>query len=142
MNSSEAELEARLLGLVPASTTQLQPGFLVPAHPLWVVLVPYGLYLTFSSALCPASCLPAALPLAPLAAQHGTAAPGLMRGLSLVAAALHLGEAAEAWRLASSVYSLHSATAALWTLNVFLFGIFGFWPLAFPDLFYSVREDF
>ena len=33
-------------------------------------------------------------------------------------------------------------TVALQTLNALAFGIFGFWPLAFPDLFYSVAPKY
>ena len=142
MNSSEAELEARLLGLVPASTTQLQPGFLVPAHPLWVVLVPYGLYLTFASYLCPTTCLPSSLPLAPLATFLGTNFNFLMGSISAVAAALHVGEAVQAYYLARYFYHLNPLTVILWTINVFFFGIFGFFPLAFPDLFYFISDEY
>ena len=44
------------------SSIQLNEGFFVPAHPLWMILVPYGLYLTFASYLCPTTCLPSFLP--------------------------------------------------------------------------------
>ena len=122
------------------SSIQLNEGFFVPAHPLWMILVPYGLYLTFASYLCPTTCLPSFLPLAPLATFLGTSFPLLMGTLSAVAGSLHIGEAVQAWHLARNVYSLNSVTVSLWTFNVFFFGIFGFWPLAFPDLFYSVRD--
>lgn len=122
------------------SSIQLNEGFFVPAHPLWMILVPYGLYLTFASYLCPTTCLPAFLPLAPLATLLGTSFPLLMGTLSAVAGSLHIGEAVQAWHLARNVYGLNSVTVSLWTFNVFFFGIFGFWPLAFPDHFYLVRD--
>ena len=42
---------------------------------LALAVICYGLYLTFSSALCPASCLPPALPLATFASHLGTTNP-------------------------------------------------------------------
>ena len=52
---------------------------------------------------------------------------------SAIAAALHVGEAVQAFFLASLQYNLNPLVVLLWTLNVFFFGIFGFWPLAFPQ---------
>ena len=121
------------------SSVTLNPGFFVPAHVISMILVPYGLYLTFSSYLCPTTCLPSFLPLASLATFLGTQFNLIMGILSLVAAGLHVFEAALAWNLAT-VYQLNPTTSLLWVVNVFLFGIFGFWPLAFPDIFYSVDE--
>ena len=54
--------------------------------------------------------------------------------LSAIAAALHVGEAIQAFFLASFQYNLNPLVVLLWTLNVFFFGIFGFWPLAFPQV--------
>ena len=42
---------------------------------LFLAVICYGLYLTLSSALCPASCLPPALPLATFASHLGTTNP-------------------------------------------------------------------
>ena len=53
---------------------------------------------------------------------------------SAIAAALHVGEAVQAFFLASLQYNLNPFVVLLWTLNVFFFGIFGFWPLAFPQV--------
>ena len=53
---------------------------------------------------------------------------------SAIAAALHVGEAVQAFFLASLQYNLNPLVVLLWTLNVFFFGIFGFWPLAFPQV--------
>jgi len=124
------------------STSQLSENFFVPAYPIWMVLVPYGLYLTFSSYFCPTTCLPTGLPLAPLATWLGTNLNFLMGIISAIAAALHVGEAVQAFYLSSVVYRLSSASVLLWTLNVFFFGIFGFWPLAFPDFFRSVEATY
>ena len=132
------QLEERTI--LPVSNIQLNNGFFVPAYPLSMVLVPYGLYLTFSSYLCPTTCLPAFLPLASLATFLGTNFNFLMGSISAVAAALHVGEAIQAWYLASVIYRLSNISVILWTINVFLFGIFGFWPLAVPDIFYSVSD--
>lgn len=141
MNSSSYEMiqEKTFLGV---TNIELKPGFFVPAHVVSMILVPYGLYLTFSSYLCPTTCLPSWLPLAGLATLLGTQLNLLMGIISLVAASLHVGEAALAWQLSRNVYNLNPTTVALWTLNVFFFGIFGFWPLAFPDKFYSVSDTY
>ena len=53
---------------------------------------------------------------------------------SAIAAALHVGEAVQAFFLASFQYNLNPLVVLLWTLNVFFFGIFGFWPLAYPQV--------
>jgi len=124
------------------SEIALNPNFFVLAYPLWIVLVPYGLYLTFSSYLCPAACLPSYLPLSGLATWLGTNLNFLMGVISAVAAALHVGEAIQAFYLSSVVYQLSPLYVFLWTANVFFFGIFGFWPLAFPDFFYSVSSTY
>jgi len=107
-----------------------------------MVLVPYGLYLTFSSFLCPTTCLPSFLPLSSLATFLGTSFNPLMGVISVIAATLHIGEAVLAWILASAYYHLNSLTVLLWTLNVFFFGIFGFWPLAFPQVFQDVKSTY
>ena len=137
-NNSLYELSDRSI----ITSIQLREGFFVPAHPLWMILVPYIVYLTLGSFLCPTTCLPSFLPLAPLATLLGTSFPLLMGTLSAVAGSLHIGEAIQAWHLARNVYSLNSIAVSLWTFNVLFFGIFGFWPLAFPDIFYSVRETY
>merc|ERR1719318_1199488 len=80
--------------VLPVSDIQLAPGYFVPAYPLFMLLVPYGLFLTFSSFLCPSTCIPSSLPL-------GTHANFLMGSISAVAAALHVGEAVQAWYLSS-----------------------------------------
>jgi hypothetical protein len=139
---------------------QLEDGYFVLAHPLFMVLVPYGLYLTFASYLCPTTCLPASLPLASLANYLGNNYNFLMGVISAIAAALHVGnvliyttcpclprfpvagEAVQAWFLASVHYRLNSVSILLWTLNVFFFGITGFWPLAFPQFFQDVKDTY
>ena len=128
--------------ILPVSNVQLDEGYFVPAHPVSMVLVPYGLYLTFASYLCPSSCIPPILPLGPLATYLGTNFNFLMGSISAVAAALHVGEAIQAWYLSSVIYRLNNLSIILWTLNVFFFGIFGFWPLAFPEFFYSVKDTY
>ena len=138
-NNSLYELSDRSI----ITSIQLREGFFVPAHPLWMILVPYGLYLTFASYLCPTTCLPSFLPLATLATFLGTSFPLLMGTLSAMIGILHIGVyPIQAWHLATNVYSLNSVTVSLWIVNVFLFGIFGLWPLAFPDIFYLVRDTY
>ena len=90
---------------LPTSVIQLNQNFFVPANIISMVLVPYGLYLTFSSFLCPTTCLPSSLPLAPLATYLGTNFNFLMGSISAVAAALHLGEAVQAFYLARFFYA-------------------------------------
>ena len=121
---------------------QLDDGYFVPAHPLLMVLVLYGLILTFTSFLCPLTCIPFFLPLGTLATTLGTNFNFLMGIISAIAAALHVGEAVLAWYLSSVIYRLNTVSIILWTLNVFFFGIFGFWPLAFPDFFSSVSISY
>jgi len=128
--------------ILPVSSVQLDDGYFVPAYPVFMVLVPYGLFLTFSSYLCPSTCIPSSLPLGSLATYLGTNFNFLMGSISAVAAALHVGEAIQAWYLSSVIYRLNSLSVILWTLNVFFFGIFGFWPLAFPELFSSVSDTY
>ena len=127
---------------LPTSVIQLNQNFFVPANIISMILVPYGLYLTFTSFLCPTTCLPSWLPLAPLATYLGTNFNFLMGAISAVAAALHLGEAVQAYYLARYFYHLNPLTVILWTINVFFFGIFGFFPLAFPDLFYFISDEY
>jgi len=134
-------MEERLV-TVPTSDLNLDHGYFVPAHPLFQVLVPYGLYLTFASFICPEKCLPGFLPLAPLAIFLGTNFNLLMGIISAIAAALHVGEAVQAFFLASLQYNLNPLVVLLWTLNVFFFGIFGFWPLAFPQVFQDNKATY
>merc|ERR1711990_358033 len=54
------------------TTTVLNSGFFVPVHPVLGIVICYGLYLTFCSALCPLQCLPSYLPLGSLASYLGT----------------------------------------------------------------------
>jgi len=61
---------------------------------------------------------------------------------SAIAAALHVGEAVQAFFLASLQYNLNPLVVLLWTLNVFFFGIFGFWPLAFPQVFQDNKATY
>ena len=65
-----------------------------------------------------------------------------MGALSAVAAALHVGEAVQAFYLANYHYGLNPLTVVLWTVNTFFFGIFGFFPLAFPSLFYYFSDEY
>ena len=89
--------------ILPMSYIQLPDGYFVPAYPLSMVLVPYGLFLTFSSFLCPSTCVPSFLPLSSLASYLGTNYNFLMGSISAVAAALHVGEAIQAWYLSSII---------------------------------------
>merc|ERR1712243_80187 len=59
----------------------INPKFFVPLHPLIVIVLVYGLYLTFCSALCPENMtvLPLWAPLAPQASYLGTHFPVLMQ---------------------------------------------------------------
>ena len=103
--------------ILPMSYIQLPDGYFVPAHPLSMVLVPYGLFLTFSSFLCPSTCIPSFLPLGFLATYLGTNYKIRMGSISAVAAALHVGEAIQAWYLSSIIYRLNRLPIILWTLK-------------------------
>jgi len=125
-----------------STSIQVNEEFFVPAHPVFMVLIPYGLFLTFTSFLCPLCLLPLApLPLAPLATFLGLKFNSLMGILSFVAASLHIGEAIQAFEIAN-VYGLSLTSTLLWTANTLAFGIFGMWPLAFVDFFYSVSDTY
>ena len=121
------------------SQKPLEAGFFIPAHPMWII-VPYALYLTFSSYLCPVVCLPPFLPLAPLLTSLGTSFPLMMGSFSALFGAIHIGEAMQAWHLARDVYSLDMVTSGLWAFTGGFFGLVGFWPLAFPDLFLPMSD--
>ena len=120
----------------------LNPGFFVPPHLVALVLVPYGLYLLFSSYLCPLTCLPSWLPLASMASFLGTQFKLAMGLIILVTMAWHAKDAVLAWHLANNIYHLSPPTVAVWILSVVFFGIFGYWPLAFPDIFFSVSDTY
>ena len=72
----------------------------------------------------------------------GENAHGLVAALSAFAAVSHIGEAMYAFYLAGKIYKLRPINVLLWTLNTFFFGIFGFWPLAFPDFYFSIEADY
>ena len=117
----------------------LDAGFFIPAHPVWLI-VPYALYLTFASYLCPVTCLPPFLPLAPLLTSLGTTSPVMMGSFSALFGSIHIGEALQAWHLARNVYSLNMVTSGLWAFTGGFFGLVGFWPLAFPDIFLPMSD--
>ncbi len=76
----------------------LEAGFFIPAHPVWII-VPYALYLTFSSYLCPVTCLPPFLPLAPLLTSLGTSFPLVMGSFSALFGLVRFRYFNRKWRL-------------------------------------------
>ena len=75
----------------------LEAGFFIPAHPMWII-VPYALYLTFSSYLCPLTCLPPFLPLAPLLTSLGTSFPLMMGSFSALFGLVRFRHFNRKWR--------------------------------------------
>ena len=65
-----------------------------------------------------------------------------MAALSAFSAVAHISEAMYAFYLAGKVYKLKTINVILWTLNAFCFGIFGLWPLAFPDFYFSIENEY
>ena len=113
------------------------PDFFVPAHPVVALLIPYGLLLTFSSALFPDN-IPSFVPLGELARYLGNEYPTLMQFLALFAATIHVTYPFYMIKLAQR-YDLLQKQTMLWALNGFFFGIFAIWPLVFYD-FYLENE--
>ena len=109
------------------------PNFFIPAHPVLALLIPYGLLLTFSSALFPDN-IPSFIPLGELAKYLGNTYPTLMQFLALFAAAAHVSYPFYMIKLTIR-YQLLPKESFLWIFNGFFFGIFGIWPLVFYDIF-------
>ena len=113
-------------------------NFYVVPHPIFWLTVPYGLLLTFASALFPTS-IPAYLPLGPLATWLGQNYPELMQVLSLGAATLHV-VVEPFWALKLCFEKgIRLRETVLWFISTFIYGIFAVWPLAFQD-FYLANE--
>ena len=91
-NSTEdLSLSDGKMGETKQKATPFKPTFFVPVHPVLmlgkgasnckrkftstILVICYGMYLTFSSAICPLSCLPSALPVASFASNLGTSNP-------------------------------------------------------------------
>ena len=118
----------------------LKPNFYVPPHPLVILTVPYGLFLVFTAWLAP-SLLSDLIPLGALARYLGLNFNGLMALLSLFAGTLHLLEPIWALYLAGK-YGLNPKVSLLWAGNAFAFGIFGLWPLVFPEYFEDIEDQY
>ena len=67
---------------------------------------------------------------------------GLMAALSAFAAIAHISETMYAFYVAGKVHKLRPIYVLLWSLNTFFFGIFGLWPLAFPEFYFSIEDDY
>lgn len=116
------------------------PDFFVPPHPVIAILIPYGLLLTFSSALIPEN-IPSYLPLGELAKYLGNEYPTLMQFLALFAASIHVAYPFYILKLAVQ-YELMLKQTLLWSLNGLLFGIFAIWPLLFYDFYLENRTEY
>ena len=88
-------------------------------------MIAYGLYLTFASAMCPASCLPSFLPLAGLAKTLGTDYSEVMIVIAVGAFIAHICEAATCVYFCKVRFKMQPATILLWGINVLIVGIFG-----------------
>ena len=88
-------------------------------------VIVYGLYLTFASALCPASCLPSSLPLAGLAKTLGTDNSEVMIAVAVGAFLAHVCEAVTCVYFCKTRFKMQPGTTILWGVNVLIVGIFG-----------------
>ena len=113
--------------------TNPPPNFFIPAHPVIAILIPYGLLITFSSALFPQN-IPSFVPLGELARYLGENYPTMMQLLSLFAAGLHVSYPFYMIKLALE-YQLLPKQIVLWAVNGLFFGIFAIWPIIFYDFF-------
>ena len=107
--------------------------FFVSPRPLIVLLIPYGLLLTFTSALFPDN-IPSFVPLGELAKYLGNEYPSLMQFLALFAATAHVAYPFYIIKLALRYQFMFKQTI-LWVVNGFFFGIFSIWPLIFYDFY-------
>ena len=113
--------------------------FFVVPHPLILVGIPYGIFLTFLSALFPTS-IPSFLPLGPLATWLGLTFPALMNFLSIFVIVTHLGEPFYVLHLVHKK-GIRRRQALLWVASAVFYGIFGAWPLYFQDFYQSAGQD-
>ncbi len=90
-----------------------------------ILVIVYGLYLTFASAICPASCLPSQLPLAGLAKTLGTDYSEVMIVIAVGAFVAHICEAALCVYFCKTRFKMEPVTILLWGINVLVVGIFG-----------------
>ena len=88
-------------------------------------MISYGLYLTFASAICPASCLPSYLPLAGLAKTLGTDFSEVMIVIAVGAFIAHICEAVTCVYFCKTRFKMQPVTIILWGVNVLIVGIFG-----------------
>lgn len=88
-------------------------------------MICYGLYLTFASAICPASCLPSYLPLAGLAKTLGTDYSEVMIVIAVGAFIAHICEAVTCVYFCKTRFKMQPLTILLWGVNVLIVGIFG-----------------
>jgi hypothetical protein len=114
--------------------------FYIPPHPIAILTIPYGLLLTFSSWLYPQN-IPSTAPLGDLAKYLGDNYNGLMAIIAVIAGLIHLADSVWAVYLANQ-HKLTSTVTFFWALNGLGFGIFGIWPLVFPDYFHQVQDQY
>ena len=116
-----------------ANQAKPESDFFVAPHPVIALLIPYGLLLTFSSALFPEN-IPSFVPLGDLAKYLGNEYPTLMQSLALFAATIHVAYPFYVLKLAVQ-YELMLKQTFLWSLNGLFFGSFAIWPLLFYDFY-------
>ena len=123
-----------------SSKFRLDADFFVPPHPLSMVAIPYGLFMVFAAWLSP-EVIPQTWPLGALAYYLGTNYNGLVAFLSIIAGVLHLIEPIWALYLAGT-YGLSLRTSVMWAFSGLVYGIFGLWPLVFPDFFFRIKDQY
>lgn len=113
-----------------------QETFYVPPHPLLIIPIPYGLFLVFAAWL-DTSLIPETWPLGALAVYLGKNYNGLIALLAIFAGIVHVLESFWALYL-SAQNGFTRRTTILWWFNGLAYGIFGLWPLVFPDFFNEI----
>ena len=141
-NKYQTDFDAKIDLMLPrlSSKVQLEADFFVPPNPLFVVAIPYGLFIVFAAWLSP-ELIPQTWPLGALAYYLGTNYNGLVAVISIIAGILHLIEPIWALYLAGT-YGLNLSTSVMWAFSGLVYGIFGLWPLVFPDFFFQIKDQY
>lgn len=138
LKTSQAPSNRRTTRQAPAAVrrpnrNRPKPNFYVPPNLLFSLTVPYGLMLTFWSAIAPLS-IPPFLPLGPVATALGVTMPIKMQTLAAVVAGLHLAYPPLAFSIARA-RGINVPTSIRWAAAGLIWGIFSLWSLFFYDFY-------
>ena len=121
--------------------TNIQSDFYVPPNPILFLLVSYGMYLLFHAWISP-STIPYYIPFGSFAKNLGENHYSVITTLSIITLVIHKLEAFYSIYLTVKVYKLKFVYVVLWFLNSLFFGIFALWPLAFPKIYFKIRQRY